>query len=578
MFSNTATPKYYGAFRNAVLNGEIPVCKTISLEMNRIDNLIKNPGVYYDDRAVEHWIDFCETELTLTDGSKFKMLDSFKLWGEQVYGWYYFEDKTVYVAGRNGGHYERKRIKKRLTNIQYLIIGRGAAKSLYDTFHQAYYLVIHPETTEQLAVAPTMDQADEVLAPFRTAIARHNGPLFTFLTQGSINNTTGNRANRPQLCSTKKGIEMFATNSTLEVRPMAIHKLQGRKDRVATIDEWLSGDTRENVLVSIKQGAAKNKDYLIIATSSEGTVRNGVGDDIKIELMDILNGKYPSPHTSIWWYRLDDVKEVSNPRMWVKANPNLGITVPYEEYQDEVERAEHVPSQRNDILAKRFGIPMEGYTYFFTYQETIPHRHRDYWGMNCALGIDLSQGDDFCAFTFLFPLDRGYFGVKTRSYITERTLMLLQPAMRMEYDKFLSEGTLIVFPGTVLRMMDVYDDITKHITERNYNICSVGYDRYNADEFIARWKSEYSPWGVEKVIQGARTETVPLGELKKMATDRLLLFDEEMMKFAMGNCVVIEDTNGNRKLSKKRADAKIDNVAALMDAYVSYKLYTDNFL
>lgn len=579
MLSNTATPKYYGRFRDAVLRGKIPVCETISMEMVRIDNLIKNPGVYYDGEAVERWINFCEGELTLTDGSRFVMLDSYKLWGEQIYGWYYFIDRSVPVPNKNGYgiHYERKKVKKRLINKQYLIVGRGAGKTLYDTCNQAYFLVVIPETTEQVTTAPTMNQAEEVMGPFRTAISRSDGDLFKFLTQGSIQNTTGNKANRPKLASTKKGIQNFLTNSLLEVRPMTIAKLQGRRDKCSTVDEWLSCDTREDVVTALEQGAKKVDDWLIILTSSEGTVRNGVGDSIKLELMDILKGKYQDPHTSIFWYKLDNIKEISNPAMWIKANPNLGITVSHEDYQVEVERAENVPSARNDIIAKRFGIPMEGFTYFFTYQETLVHRHRNFWNMPCALGIDLSLGDDFCAFTFLFPLRDGKFGVKVRSYVTERTMMKLSLAMRNTYQKFLEEGSLIVMPGTVIRNMDVYDDLDKHITEKNYIVCSVGYDPYNAGEFIQRWCKENSPYGVEKVIQGARTESVPLGELKNLAEDRCLLFDEELMKFCMGNAIVLQDTNGNKKLYKKRNDEKIDNVAALMDAYVSYKLNSDAF-
>lgn len=584
MLSNTATPKYYKMFRDKVLNGLIPICETISLEMNRIDNLIKNPGVYYDEEAVEHWIYFCENELTLTDGSDLHMLDSFKLWGEQVYGWYYFVDKQVFTPDRTGGgHYVRKRIRQRLINKQYLIVGRGAAKTLYAEANQSYFLIVDPTTTKQVTTAPTMKQAEEVLAPLRTAIARSKGPLLQFMTEGSIQNTTGSKSKRPKLAATKKGIECFLTNSILEIRPMAIDKLQGLQNKVSTVDEWLSGEVKEDPISALEQGASKEKganginDWLIIATSSEGCVRNGVGDSIKLELMDILKGKYQAPNVSIFWYKLDDIKEVGNPRMWVKANPNIGITVTYETYQNEVERAEHVPAARNDILAKRFGIPMEGYTYFFTYPETFTHPKKEYWNMQCALGADLSQGDDFCAFTFMFPLHDGRFGIKTRSYITERTLMTLQVAMRHEYEKFMEEGTLIVMPGTVLNMMDVFDDLDMHIQERQYDVRSFGYDPYNAKEFVERWCRENSPYGVEKVIQGARTESVPLGELKKMATDRLLLFDELLMKFAMGNCIVLEDTNGNRKLYKKRQEAKIDNVAAMMDAYVSFKRNPDVF-
>lgn len=577
--SNTKTPIYYQKFRNDVLSGKIPVCETVALEMKRIDKLINNPGVFYDGDAVERWIKFCESELTLTDGSPFNMLDSFKLWGEQIHGWYYFIDKSIYVPNADGygGRYERKRIKKRLINKQYLIVGRGAAKTMYDTCNQAYFLVCDPETTNQLTTAPTMNQAEEVMKPFKTAISKAHGPIFKFLTEGSIQNTTGNKANRPKLSSTKKGIEFFLTNSLLEVRPMKIDTLQGRRDKVATVDEWLSGDTREDPVGAIEQGSSKNDDWIIICTSSEGTVRNGIGDSIKMELMDILREKYQAPHISIWWYKLDDIREMNNPKMWVKANPNLGFTVSYESYQDDKIRAENVPSARNDIIAKRFGIPMEGYTYFFTYKEILLHRKRDFWNMQCSLGLDLSQGDDFCAATFLFPLPRGEFGVKARSYITERTMKRLKPAMRLEYEKFLNEGSLIVMPGTTLNMMDVYDDLDKHIAEKNYIVNSLGYDPYNAKEFIERWSRENTPYGVEKIIQGAKTESVPLGELKKLAEDRLLLFDEEIMKFTMGNAIVIEDTNGNRKLYKKRAEDKIDNVAAMMDAYAAYKLNIELF-
>lgn len=577
--SNTATPRYYGQFREAVMRGEIPVCKTISMEMNRIDALIANPGVYYDDEATERWIDFCEGELTLTDGSDLHMLDTFKLWGEQVYGWYYFVDKSVFVPERNGrgGHYRKKRVKKRLINKQYLIIARGAAKTLYDECHQAYGLTVDPSTTHQVTTAPTMKLAEEVLSPFRTAITRAKGPYFKFLTEGSINNTTGSRLSRVKLASTKKGIENFLTNSILEVRPMTINKLQGLQNKYSTVDEWLSGDIREDVIGALEQGASKVDDWLIIATSSEGTVRNGAGDTMKIELMDILKGEYVNPHVSIWWYQMDDIKEIKYPELWYKANPNLDKTVSFETYQLDVERAEKAPSVRNDILAKRFGIPMEGYTYFFTYEETKLHKHRDYWGLPCAFGADLSQGDDFCAFTFLFPLKKGRFGVKTRSYITERTLAHLPVAMRLKYEDFIEEGSLIVMPGTVLDMDDVYDDIDAHIVECEYDISAFGYDPYGAKEFVARWETENGAFGVEKVIQGVKTESIPLGEIKKLAEDRLLLFDEEIMMFAMGNCIVLEDTNGNRKLYKKRRDQKIDNVAALMDAYVAYKLHKENF-
>ena len=577
--SNTATPKYYGMFRDAVIRGEIPVNKEISMEMNRIDDLIANPGIWYDDEAVEGWILFCENELTLTDGEDLHLLDSFKLWGEQVFGWYYFIERSVYepFPDGHGGQYVKKSIKKRLINKQYLIVGRGAAKSLYDTCIHAYYLTVDTSTTHQVTTAPTMKQAEEVMSPFRTAITRSRGPLFTFLTEGSIQNTTGSRANRQKLLPTKKGIENFLTGSLLEVRPMSIDKLQGLRCKVATVDEWLSGDIREDVIGAIEQGASKNDDYLIIATSSEGTVRNGSGDTIKMELMEILKGDYINPHVSIWWYKLDSVDEVSDPEMYLKANPNIGKTVTYETYQLDVDRAEKAPATRNDILAKRFGIPMEGYTYYFTYEETLPHRKRDYWEMPCSLGADLSQGDDFCAFTFLFPLSNGSFGIKTRNYITEVTLMKLPMAMRMKYDEFMKEGSLIVMPGTVLDMMDVYEDLDNHIAERGYDVRSFGFDPYNAREFVERWERENGPFGIEKVIQGAKTESVPLGELKKLSEERMLLFDEELMTFAMGNCVTLEDTNGNRKLLKKRYEQKIDAVAAMMDAYIAYKLNKDAF-
>ena len=577
--SNTATPKYYGMFRDAVIRGEIPVNKEISMEMNRIDDLIANPGIWYDDEAVDGWILFCENELTLTDGEDLHLLDSFKLWGEQVFGWYYFIERSVYepFPDGHGGQYVKKSIKKRLINKQYLIVGRGAAKSLYDTCIHAYYLTVDTSTTHQVTTAPTMKQAEEVMSPFRTAITRSRGPLFTFLTEGSIQNTTGSRANRQKLVPTKKGIENFLTGSLLEVRPMSIDKLQGLRCKVATVDEWLSGDIREDVIGAIEQGASKNDDYLIIATSSEGTVRNGSGDTIKMELMEILKGDYINPHVSIWWYKLDSVDEVSDPEMYLKANPNIGKTVTYETYQLDVDRAEKAPATRNDILAKRFGIPMEGYTYYFTYEETLPHRKRDYWEMPCSLGADLSQGDDFCAFTFLFPLSNGSFGIKTRNYITEVTLMKLPMAMRMKYDEFMKEGSLIVMPGTVLDMMDVYEDLDSHIAERGYDVRSFGFDPYNAREFVERWERENGPFGIEKVIQGAKTESVPLGELKKLSEERMLLFDEELMTFAMGNCVTLEDTNGNRKLLKKRYEQKIDAVAAMMDAYVAYKLNKDAF-
>lgn len=577
--SNTAVPRYYGAFRDAVLRGEIPVCREIEMEMNRIDDLIANPGVYYDDEAVEGWIKFCEAELTLTDGSDLHLLDSFKLWGEQVFGWYYFVERSVYEPNPDGhgGHYITKSIKKRLINKQYLIVGRGAAKSLYDSCIQAYFENVDLSTTHQITTAPTMRQAEEVMSPIKTAIARARGPLFKFLTEGSLQNTTGSRANRQKLAATKKGIEHFLTNSLIEVRPMTIDKLQGLRCKIATVDEWLSGDVREDVIGAIEQGASKVDDYLIIATSSEGTVRNGSGDTIKMELMDILKGEYINPHVSIWWYKLDSVDEVANPEMWVKANPNLDKTVTYETYQLDVERAEKAPATRNDILAKRFGIPMEGYTYYFTYEETLPHRHRDYWNMPCAVGADLSQGDDFCAFVFLFPLSNGCFGVKTRSYISSLTLMKLPAAMRIKYDHFLQEGSLIVMEGTVLDMMEVYDELDQHISDRGYDTRCIGYDPYNAREFIERWERENGPFGIEKVIQGVKTESVPLGELKKLSEERMLLFDEELMQFAMGNCIVMEDTNGNRKLLKKRYEAKIDPVAAMMDAFVAFKLNREAF-
>ena len=577
--SNTAVPKYYGEFRRAVIRGEIPVCEEISLEMNRIDQLIDNPGIYYDDQAVEGFIKYCENELTLTDGTDLTLLDSFKLWAEQIFGWYYFVERSVYVPSEDGraGHYENRRMKKRLINKQYLIIARGAAKSQYESYIQNYFLNVDTSTTHQVHTAPTMKQAEEVLSPIRTAITRSRGPLFKFLTEGSITNTTGSKANRVKLASTKKGIENFLTGSLLEIRPMTIDKLQGLNSRINTIDEWLSGDIREDVIGALEQGASKNDDYLILAVSSEGTVRNGPGDTIKMELRDILKGEYINPHVSIWWYKLDNLDEVSQPDKWVKANPNIGKTVSYETYQLDVERAEKAPANRNDILAKRFGIPMEGYTYFFTYEETLPQKKRDYWQMPCSLGADLSQGDDFCSFTFLFPLPRMAFGIKTRSYISERTLMKLQPAMRVKYEHFIKEGSLIVMDGTVLDMMQVYEDLDNHIIETGYDVRSFGYDPYNAKEFVERWEKENGPFGIEKVIQGAKTESVPLGELKKMAEDRLLMFDEEVMTFAMGNCITLEDTNGNRKLFKKRYDAKIDPVAALMDAYVAYKVNRDAF-
>lgn len=577
--SNTATPRYYGMFRDAVMRGEIPVCETISMEMNRIDALIANPGVYYDDLAIDGFINYCENELTLTDGEDLVLLDSFKLWAEQVFSWFYYVERSVYVPSKDGhgGHYVNKRIKKRLTNKQYLIVARGAAKSQYESYIQSYFLNVDTSTTHGVHTAPTMKQAEEALSPMRTAITRSRGPLFKFLTEGSINNTTGSKINRVKLASTKKGIENFLTGSIVEIRPMSIDKLQGLNSRINTVDEWLSGDVREDVIGALEQGASKNDDYLIIAVSSEGTVRNGPGDTIKMELMDILKGEYVNPHVSIWWYKLDSIDEVSNPDMWLKANPNLGKTVTYETYQLDVDRAEKAPATRNDILAKRFGIPMEGYTYFFTYEETIKHKKRDYWQMPCALGADLSQGDDFCAFTFLFPLTRNAFGVKTRNYITERTLMKLPPAMRLKYDEFINEGSLVVMNGTVLDMMEVYEDLDNHIAERDYDIRCFGYDPYNAKDFVDRWERENGPFGIEKVIQGAKTESVPLGELKKLAEDRLLIFDEELMSFTMGNCITLEDTNGNRKLYKKRYDQKIDSVAAMMDAYIAFKLNRDAF-
>lgn len=571
--SNTTVPKYYSAFRKSVLNGEIPVCREIEMEMNRIDQLIANPGVYYDDEAVEGFIRYCENELTLTDGTDLKLLDSFKLWGEQIFGWYYFVERSVYEPSPDGhgGHYVQKQIKKRLINKQYLIIARGSAKSMYASCIQNYFLNVDTTTTHQITTAPTMKQAEEVLSPIRTSITRARGPLFKFLTEGSLQNTTGSKANRVKLASTKKGVENFLTGSLLEPRPMSINKLQGLRVKVATVDEWLSGDIREDVVGAIEQGASKVDDYLILAISSEGTVRNGSGDTIKMELMDILKGEYINPHVSIWYYRLDNIDEVGDPNKWMKANPNIGKTVSYETYQLDVERAEKAPAARNDILAKRFGIPMEGYTYYFTYEETIAHRKRDFWNMPCAMGADLSQGDDFCAFTFLFPLSNGAFGVKTRCYITSRTLAKLPAAMRLKYDHFMKEGSLIVLEGTVLDLMTVYEELDNHISERGYDVVCFGYDPYNAKEFIERWQTENGPFGLEKVIQGARTESVPLGELKKLSEDRLLLFDEDLMSFAMGNCITLEDTNGNRKLLKKRADQKIDAVAAMMDAFIAYK-------
>ena len=577
--SNTAVPKYYGQFRDAVIRGEIPVCKEVSMEMNRIDDLIANPGIYYDELAVEGWIRYCENELTLTDGSDVHLLDSFKLWGEQVFGWYYFEDRSVWTPNPDGhgGRFVKRTIKKRLIKKQYLIVGRGAAKSLYDSFIHSYFQNIDTSTTHQITTAPTMKQAEEVLSPIRTAITRSRGPLFKFLTEGSLQNTTGSRANRTKLASTKKGIENFLTNSLLEVKPMSIAKLQGLRCKVATIDEWLSGDIREDPIGAIEQGASKLDDYLIVATSSEGTVRNGSGDTIKMELMDILKGDYIAPHISIWWYKLDSVEEVGDPDMWMKANPNIGKTVTYEVYQLDVERAEKAPANRNDILAKRFGLPMEGHTYYFTYDETLPHRQRCYWGMPCALGADLSQGDDFCAFTFMFPLRDGSFGIKTRNYISSLTLQKLPAAMRVKYEQFIDEGSLMVLEGTILDMMEVYEDLDNHIASCQYDVRCFGFDPYNSKEFVERWETENGSYGIEKVIQGAKTETVPLGELKKLSEERMLLFDEQIMMFAMGNCIVTEDTNGNRKLLKKRYEAKIDPVAAMMDAFVAYKHNTDSF-
>lgn len=580
--SNTATPKYYGEFREKVLAGEIPVCREISQEMNRIDDLIRNPNVYYDDEAIDGFVAFCENELTLTDGGDWELLPSFKLWAEQLLSWFYFVERDVYVPSpdNHGGHFERRRIKQRLVNKQYLIVARGAAKSMYAYAIQGYFLVVDTSTTKQIVTAPTMVQAEETLSPLRTAIQKARGPLFKLLTRGSIHNTTGNRADRQMLASTKKGIQNFLTNSILEIRPMRIDKLQGLRNKVSSVDEWLSGDIREDVIGALEQGAKKGDnqdDYIIIAVSSEGTVRNGPGDTIKMELASILKGEYRAPHTSVFWYKLDEVEEVGNPDMWMKANPNLGMTVSYETYQQDVERMEANPSVRNDILAKRFGIPMEGYTYFFTYEETIPHRPHDFWSMPCALGFDLSQGDDFCAFTFLFPLSNGDYGVKTRSYITNRTLINLSKAMRTKYDEFIAEGSLFVMEGSILDLMDVYDDLERHIEEREYDVRVVGYDPYNAKEFIERWVTENSAYGVEKVIQGAKTESVPLGELKKLSEDRKLLFDESLMQFTMGNCVVLEDTNGNRKLLKNRYDEKIDNVSAMMDAWVAYRRHPDAF-
>lgn len=577
--SNTATPKYYGMFRDAVLRGDIPVCREVEMEMNRIDELIDNPRYWYDDQAIDGFIKYCEDELTLTDGSDLHLLDSFKLWAEQIFGWYYFVERSVYEPGLDGrgGRYVRKSIKKRLINRQYLIVGRGAAKSMYASCVHSYFLNVDTSTTQQSTTAPTIRQAEEVLSPIKTSITRSKGPLFKFLTDGSLQNTTGSRADRTKLASTKKGIQNFLTNSLLEIVPMTIDKYQGRRDKIVTVDEWLSGDVREDVVGAAAQGASKNEDYLIIAISSEGTVRNGSGDTIKMELMRILKGEYQDEHASIWWYKLDDIDEVRDPSKWVKANPNLGRTVSYETYQVEVDRAENNPAVRNDTLAKRFGIPLEGYTYFFTYEETLPHRRRDFWQMPCAMGADLSQGDDFCAFTFLFPLGDERFGVKTRNYISSKTLMQLPSAMRAKYDQFMQEGSLVVLEGSILDMMQVYEDLDEHITKNEYDVRCFGYDPYNAKAFVERWESENGPFGIEKVIQGARTESVPLGELKKLSEERLLLFDEELMTFAMGNCITIEDTNGNRKLLKKRYDQKIDAVAAMMDAFVAYKNNKDAF-
>ena len=577
--SNTAVPKYYGEFRDAVIRGEIPICREIEMEMHRIDDLIANPGVYYDDRAIDGFIKFCENELTLTDGGEVRLLDSFKLWAEQIFSWFYFVERSVYVPNENGhgGRYVTKKIKKRLTNKQYLIVARGAAKSMYASFIQNYFLTIDTSTTHQITTAPTMKQAEEVMSPIRTALTVSRGPLFKFLTEGSLQNTTGSKAKRAKLVSTKKGIENFMTGSLLEIRPMSINKLQGLRTKINTVDEWLSGETREDVIGAIEQGASKIDDYLILAISSEGTVRNGIGDTIKMELMSILKGEYVNPHISIWYYRLDDINEVANPEMWPKANPNIGMTVSYETYQLDVERAEKAPASRNDILAKRFGIPMEGYTYFFTYEETLPHRKKDFWGMPCALGADLSQGDDFCSFTFIFPLKGEEIGIKTRNYITSNTLHKLPGAMRIKYEEFIAEGSLIVLEGTVLDMNEVYDDLDRHIENLQYDVRCLGYDPYNAKEFVNRWELENGPFGIEKVIQGAKTESVPLGEIKKLSEERLLLFDEDIMMFAMGNCITLEDTNGNRKLLKKRRDYKIDPVAALLDAYVAMKLNKEAF-
>ena len=577
--SNTAIPKYYGNFRDAVMRGDIPVCEEISMQMNRVDRLINDPNIYYDDSVVEGFIEYCENELTLTDGSDLHLLDSFKLWGEQIFGWYYFVDRSVYEPNENGygGHYVNKRIKMRLINKLYLIVGRGAAKSLFASCVQSYMQNVDTSTTKQITTAPTMKQAEEVMDPIRTAITRARGPLMKFLTDGSLQNTTGSKANRVKLSPTKKGIQNFLTDSIIEIRPMSINKLQGMRCKVATVDEWLSGDIREDVIGAIEQGASKLDDYLIVAISSEGTVRNGPGDTIKMELMDILKGEYENPHVAIWWYKLDNIKEVGDPAMWVKANPNIGKTVTYETYQRDVERAEKAPAAKNDILAKRFGLPMEGFTYFFTYDETLPHRKVSFWQMPCSMGADLSQGDDFCAFTFIFPLKRGEFGVKTRNYISSLTMAKLPGALRAKYEEFINEGTLIVLDGAILDMMEVYDDLDQHIMDMGYDVRSFGYDPYGAKEFVERWQRENGPYGIEKVIQGAKTESIPLGELKKLAEERMLIFDESIMTFTMGNCIAMEDTNGNRKLSKKRSDQKIDSVAAMMDAYVAYKLNKDSF-
>jgi phage terminase large subunit-like protein len=573
--SNTATPKYYGRFRDAVIRGEIPICKEIEMEMNRIDDLIANPGIWYDDQAIQGFINYCENELTLTDGEDLHLLDPFKLWAEQIFGWYYFVEQSVYDPDE--GRYVRRSVKNRLINKQYLIVARGAAKSMYASCIQSYFLNVDTTTTHQVTTAPTMKQSEEVLSPIRTSITRSRGPLFKFLTEGSLQNTTGSRANRQKLASTKKGIENFLTGSLLEIRPMSIDKLQGLNSKINTVDEWLSGDVREDVIGALEQGASKNDDYLIVAISSEGTVRNGSGDTIKMELSKILRNEYINPHVSIWWYKLDSVDEVADPAMWIKANPNLGKTVKYEVYQLDVDRAEQAPATRNDILAKRFGIPMEGFTYYFAYEETRVHRKRDYWSLPCSLGADLSQGDDFCAFTFLFPLRNGTFGIKTRNYISSLTLAKLPPAMRSKYDHFMKEGSLIVLDGAILDMMEVYDDLDKHIIDCQYDVRAFGFDPYNAKEFVTRWETENGPYGIEKVIQGAKTESVPLGELKTLSEERMLLFDEEVMSFAMGNCITMEDTNGNRKLYKRKRENKIDCVAALMDAYVAYKLNKDAF-